>query len=233
MTKIADFTLTKYKHGTTPHHGEIVWRYITTKEEAQKKRKAIARLCKFIEKKDPNRYEFFDGDFVELIKMRKDAEFNDSGEVIFKRSIAGDAKFHRKAIQRLARYLSDRDDEYIYFGKLPLKSKGENCYILHLRDTVMFSRSDIDKRHNNQIRAKKAAITKSINKAKKIRQKYRESLLLDGYKSDPKYISLVSNLWKQKQRYFHQKRSKPDYRNNTNGIDEETKKRFVDGKYDV
>lgn len=227
MLKIVDFTLTKYKHGTTPNDGEIAWRYITTNDEAQNKRKAIARLCKYLEQKDPNRYEYYDGDFVELVKMRRDSDFNDSGDVIYKKAIGGDAKFHRKAIQRLARYLSKRDGEYIYFGRLPLLSRGENCYILHLRDTVVLSEYDIRKRHKNQLRGKKAAITKSINKAKKIRDKYKSSLMLDGYRSDPRFVSLVSNLWKQKQRYVQQKHSQPDYTDNTNGIDDATKQRFI------
>lgn len=200
MLKIVEFTLTKYKQGKTPSDGEVVWAYATTRNNAHNKRKAIARLCKYLEQKDPNRHEFFDADFVELVKMRRDAPFNDNGEVIYKRAIAGDTKFHRKAIQRLARYLSKIDDEYIYFGTLPLFERGENCYILSLRSTKILNDTDKEKQVKNQIRGKKAAITRNINKAKKLRETYKITLIPDGYKTDKRYVSLVTNLYKQKNR---------------------------------
>ena len=200
MLKIVEFTLTKYKQGKTPSDGEVVWAYATTRADAQNKRKAIARLCKYLEHKDPNKHEFFDGDFVELVKMRRDAPFNDNGEVIYKKDITGNTKFHRKAIQRLARYLSKRDEKYIYFGKLPLLERGENCYVLSLRDTKILNDIDKEKQIKNQIRGKKAAITRNINKAKKLRESYRVTLMPDEYKTDKRYISLVTNLHKQKKR---------------------------------
>lgn len=200
MLKIVEFTLTKYKQGKTPSDGEVVWAYATTRDDAQNKQKAITRLCKYLEQKDPNRHEYCDGDFVELVEMRRDAPFNDNGEVIYKRAITGDTKFHRKAIQRLARHLSKRDDEYIYFGKLPLFEKGENCYVLSLRDTKILNDTDKEKRIKNQIRGKKAAITRNINKAKKLRESYRTTLMPNEYKTDKRYASLVTNLYKQKKR---------------------------------
>ncbi len=200
MLKIVEFTLTKFKQGKTPSDGEVVWAYATTRDDAQNKRKAIARLCKYLEQKDPNKHEYYDGDFVELVKMRRDAPFNDNGEVIYKKDITGDTKFHRKAIQRLARYLSKRDDEYIYFGKLPLFERGENCFVLSLRSTKILNRVDKEKQIKNQIRGKKAAITRNINKAKKIRESYNATLMPDEYKTDKRYASLVTNLYKQKKR---------------------------------
>ena len=200
MLKITEFTLTRYKQGKTPKDGEVIWAYAATREDAQKKRKAIARLCKHIEQKDPNRHEYYDGDFVELVKMKKNTSFNDNGEVFYKRAITGDTKFHRKAIQRLARYLSKRDDENIYFGKLPLFEKGENCYILSSRNTRMLNNRDKEKQIKNQIRGKKAAITRNINKAKRLRESYKATLMPDEYKTDKRYVSLVTNLYKQKKR---------------------------------
>jgi hypothetical protein len=210
MLKIVEFTLTKYKQGKTPSDGEVVWAYATTREAADSKRKSIARLCKYLEQKDPKRHEYYDGDFVELIKMRRDAPFNDNGKVIYKRAITGDTKFHRKAIQRLARYLSKRDDEYIYFGKLPLLERGENCYILSSRDTKILSDIDKQQQIKNQIRGKKSAITRNINKAKKIRELYRATLMPDEYKTDKRYVSLVTNLYKQKKRLSDFRKSKID-----------------------
>ena len=207
MLKIVEFTLTKYKQGKTPGDGEVIWAYATTRADAQNKRKAIARLCKYLEHKDPNKHEFFDGDFVELVKMRRDAPFNDNGEVIYKKAIVGDTKFHRKAIQRLARYLSKRDEKHIYFGKLPLFERGENCYVLSLRDTKILNDADKEKQIKNQIRGKKAAITRNINKAKKLRESYKATLMPDEYKTDERYISLVSNLHKQRQRLAACRRS--------------------------
>ncbi|WP_457748752.1 hypothetical protein [Sulfurimonas sp.] len=207
MLKITEFTLTKYKQGKTPSDGEVIWAYATTREAAQQKNKAIARLCKYIEQKDPNRHEYYDGDFVELTKMRRDAPFNDNGEVIYKKPITGDTKFHRKAIQRLARYLSKRDDEYIYFGKLPLLERGENCYVLSLRSTKILNVADKEKQIKNQIRGKKAAITRNINKAKKLRESYKATLFPDEYKTDKRYISLVANLYKQKKRLADNRKS--------------------------
>jgi hypothetical protein len=200
MLKITEFTLTKYKQGKTPSDGEVIWAYATTREAANDKCKSIARLCKYLEQKDLNRHEYYDGDFVELIKMRRDAPFNDSGEVTYKRAIIGDTKFHRKAIQRLARYLSKKDDEYIYFGKLPLFERGENCYVLFQRSTKILNNIDKEKQIKNQIRGKKAAITRNINKAKKIRESYRTTLFPHEYKANKRYISLVNNLSKQRNR---------------------------------
>jgi len=200
MLKITEFTLTKYKQGKTPSDGEIIWAYATTQKTAQQKYKAIVRLCKYLEQKDPNRHEYYDGDSVELVKMKRDAPFNDNGEVIYKRVVTGDAKFHRKAIQRLARYLSKNDEEYIYFGKQPLCERGENNYQLASRDTAVLNETDKQKQIKNQIRGKKAAITRNINKAKKLRESYKATLFPDAYKTDKRYISLVSNLRKQRQR---------------------------------
>lgn len=200
MLKITEFTLTKYKKGKTPSDGEVIWAYATTREAAQQKNKAIARLCKHLEQKDPNRHEYYDGDFVELTKMRRDAPFNDNGEVIYKKSITGDTKFHREAIQKLARYLSKRDDKYIYFGKLPLLERGENCYVLTSRSTKMLNDADKEKQIKNQIRGKKAAITRNINKAKRLRESYKATLMPDAYNTNKRYISLVTNLYKQKKR---------------------------------
>ena len=207
MLKITEYTLTKYKQGKTPSDGEVVWAYATTREAAQQKYKVIARLCKYLEQKDPNRHEYYDGDSVELVKMRRDAPFNDSGEVIYKRAITGDTKFHRKAIQRLARYLSKRDDEYIYFGKLQLLERGENCYQLASRDTVILNDVDKEQQIKNQIRGKKAAITRNINKAKKIRESYKATLMPDEYRTDKRYLSLVTNLYKQRKRLSISKKS--------------------------
>ena len=210
MLKITEFTLTKYKQGKTPKDGEVIWAYATTRKDADNKRKAIVRLCKYMEQKDPNRHEYYDSDFVELAKMRRDAPFNDNGEVIYRKSITGDTKFHRKAVQRLARYLSKRDDEYIYFGKLPLLERGENCYQLASRDTVILNDADKEQKIKNQIRGKKAAITRNINKAKKLRESYKATLMPDEYRADKRYISLVSNLYKQKQRLAACRRSNID-----------------------
>lgn len=207
MLKIVEFTLTKYKQGKTPSDGEVLWAYATTRDDAQNKRKAITRLSKYLEQKDTNRHEYYDGDFVELIKMRRDAPFNDNGEVIYKKDITGDTKFHRKAIQRLARYLSKRDEKYIYFGKLPLLERGENCYVLSLRSTKILNKTDKEKQIKNQIRGKKAAITRNINKAKKLRESYKATLIPGEYRADKRYISLVSNLYKQRQRLAACRRS--------------------------
>jgi len=208
MLNMVEYTLTKYKKGMCPRDGKIIWSYAMTREDGQKRHKTIARLCKYIMQKDPNKHEYYDGTFVEITKIRKDAAFNDSGKIIYKRTINGYTKFHRKAIQRLARYLSKRDDEYIYFGKLPLFGRGDNCYILSSRDTEILNNTDKEKVIKNKIRGQKAAITRNINKAKRIRENCKDTLIPDGYKTNKRFVSLVTNLYKQRERLTKHKTKK-------------------------
>ena len=96
--------------------------------------------------------------------------------------------------------LTKRDKEYIYFAQNQLRENGKNVYIVTTRATKMFDEKDKLQIWKRKISAQKGAITRNINKAKKIREKYNNSLFEEAYKDDKRFKSLVGNLYKQKAR---------------------------------
>ncbi len=106
--------------------------------------------------------------------------------------------------------LTKRDKEYIYFAQNQLRENGKNVYIVTTRATKMFDEKDKLQIWKRKISAQKGAITRNINKAKKIREKYNNSLFEEAYKDDKRFKSLVGNLYKQKARV--QKLLRSDYR---------------------
>ena len=208
--EIEEIQIIKYKQGTHPHYdGEVIYSCITDSKD-DKKLKAVERLSDIIKANDPNCFYYTRGDTFQLLKMRKDAAFNDPGKIVYSKTFKDNKDFHLKALKRLAKFLTERDKKYIYFAQNPLKENGENVYMVTTRATKMFDEKDKLQIWKRKIAAQKGAITRNINKAKKIREKYNDSLFEEVYKDDKRFKSLVKNLYKQKARV--QKLLKDDYR---------------------
>ena len=208
--ELKEIQIIKYKQGTHPHYnGEVIYSCITDSKDG-KKLKAVERLADIIKANDPDYFYYTRGDAFQLLKMKKDAAFNDPGKIVYSKTIKDNKDFHLKAHKRLAKFLTERDKEYIYFAQNPLKENGKNVYIITTRATKMFDEKDKLKIWKRKIAAQKGAITRNINKAKKIREKFKDSLFADNYKNDKRFKSLVKNLYKQKARV--QKLLRSDYR---------------------
>ncbi len=208
MTDIVEIIFKTYKTGTHPHDGKIIWSKIFLREEYDRKSKAIKRLISYIENRDKDKHEYILGNTVTINREYKNAPLNADRELVYNKDIDSDKEFHKKAAQRLARYLTKTSDDYNYYGGVVLEEHGENCYILGSRYTKILDTGDKQRLINKKISARKAALTRSINKAKKVRTNYSQTLFPDDYTRDIKYIKLLTNMKFQRSRLSQAKNMK-------------------------
>lgn len=216
MTDIVEFEIKRYnnKQSANWNLGETIWSAVFKREDAEKKRKAIKRLVSMLEANEPDLYDLVPGDTLKIFKVKNVTNFNDMGEEIYSRDIKGctrdqKAKKHLAA-RRLCRFLSDRDDEHWYAGRIETVGVGTYGYALTQRSSKVLSISDRELAIKRKISGRKAAITRNVNKAKAVRKEYRTSLFPDEYRSDSKYMRLLKYLPDQKRRLHEAKRMVPD-----------------------
>lgn len=200
MLNIVEMTLVKYRYGTTPSSGEVLWAKIVKLEDAERKRQAANRLALFIEMRDKERHYYALGDKLTITRERKDADFNTPLECVYERKVLDNKTFHKKAAQRLARYLSKKSDTYNYYGGVPLVGHGTYCYQLSYRSSSVLSLKDKMKTLKDKTRGRKSAITRNKNRARAIKESYKGTLFPDDFKTDKRYMSLISNLPHQEKR---------------------------------
>jgi hypothetical protein len=215
MIEVTETIIYKYQKGTSPNEGVVVWSNVSKRDSVNKK--AFNRLYTYIQGKDDNLHSYEFGNKAVLRRELADGLFNDSGVVVFEKDISDNKDFHKRAMQRLARYLTDRSDEYNYYGGVPLVEVGENCYQYAIRNTIVYNHIDKEKKIKKLVSARKSVITRSLNKAKKIREGYFNSLFPEYYKTDEKIAKLLTNLKKQKIRLHIAKRMKPSEYEDTIG----------------
>ena len=203
MQDIAELQITKYKRGTHPHDdGEVLCSYIIEAKKEEKSLKALKRLTKYIESNDNNLFTFTRSETYQLRKFKTDGAFNEKGETVFSKEIKGNKELHSKALRRLAKWLSKKDNKYFFVAVIPFVTQGENCYLISSRKTKMLNKEDKYKTIKRKIVGQKGAITRNINKAKKIKHEYKTTLFPDSYKDNKRFKSLVKYLYVQKSRMY-------------------------------
>lgn len=195
MKDLTEYSITRFKKGTTPNDGEVIYSRVFHREEFDLKKKAIDRLYEYAQASEKNIVKFITIGF-EITRVDKDAEFNNAGENIYKEHTAK----RILAATRLARYMSKKDNTYVYFCKPIIEEHGEFYITSGQRNTKSFNNEDKLKTIKKQISARKAVVTRAINKAKKVRAKYESTLFADGYKDDPKFVKLISSISVKKER---------------------------------
>jgi hypothetical protein len=207
VTEAVEFTITKYPRGKHPHHdGTVIWGRVVSREEFTKREKAFYRLKRIIEASDPDSIQYLFGDTLEVTRMRKDAAFNDMGEVIYAEDLSGTEEAYRlqrkHCIGYLVKYLSDINDAYNYYYKIEPRVAGGNGYLTGTRYTKVFNSDDKKRLIKQKINGRKSAISKSINKIRKIMDSYANTLMPEGYRSDRKFVSLLAHLPAQRKRLY-------------------------------
>ena len=212
---VIEVFLVKYDHtvSSNPNEGEAIWGRIISFEEKKKKEKAIYRLASIVKASDPEYHDLVMGDTLEIWRERKHGAFNQTGEVVYTKDISGNnvaKKLHNKAGQRLARYLSKINKEYNYYCRVEWVGIGRYGYQVGWRHTEILSVSDKELIIKRKITGRKSALTRSINKAKAVREEYRTSLFPEAYTTDIRYMRLLKYLPAQRKRLHEAKRMVPD-----------------------
>ena len=221
MRNTTEAIFTKYKAGTTPKDGEVLWSRIFFHEEYVKKEKAIKRMCRIVEANDPLRREWVHDDTVTIRRVAEDADFNNEGVVIFEKVKTDNKAVTHKAAQRLARYLTSKKDGFVYFGGYKTISVGQNVYMFSTRGSEILNTKDKETYLRRKLGGRKGALTRSLIKLRKIRDEYRKTLFPDGYKDDKKFKQLMKYLPNQKSRVWEAKRMTISDVEHTNGSIEE------------
>jgi len=171
------------------------------------KMNALSRLCKYYETKENNLLKYVPTQAV-IKKMKKDSHFTDMGETIYSKKINCDFEKHKKAVKRLAKYLeyNEKDKNIYYIGTLELEKTGEHYYTISSKYFEIYDNDDRKRKLKNSISGKKGTLTKTINKAKKIRREYADTLIVDGYRNDNRYKKLVNLAWTKRENLRKAKR---------------------------
>jgi len=197
--KVVEFSIILYKKGEHPKNGKIIWADVFSYDIAIKKEKAIDRLFRIIKNKDKNTFILKRSNVAVLEMLPKNTSFNKKPKLVFRRQVK-DIKKGEIAIKRLAKLLTHRDKDNLYFGKLEFVEQGENIYVLHKRNTEVLTYEEKKRQVELNIRGKKSAISRAKNKAKHIIKEYSKTLFPCGYKEDEKYNYLCEYIKEQEEK---------------------------------
>jgi len=198
MIEITEFTITKFLQGETPSEGEILYSRIFTRESFNASKKALKRLTDIVMHQEKELVKYVNIGFT-ISKVAKDAEFNDNGSIILKESTSN--KHRTKAAFRLAKHLSKNDKAFNYFARHIQNKEGKYHIITAQRNTVLLNDDDKLKSLKRKTSARKAVLTRTINKAKKIRDSYKATLFQDGYKEDDRFLKAIVTVKTKRERY--------------------------------
>jgi len=216
MISVVEFEIKRYncKENANWNLGETIWSGVFKGVDAEKKHKSIRRLVSILEANEPDLYELVPGDTLSIFKVKNNTSFNDMGEEIYSKDISSlsvEQKLKKHlAAKRLCRFLSDKEKEHWYAGRIERVGVGTFGYALTQRSSKVLSYNDRELAIKRKISGRKAAIRRNINKAKAVREAYRTSLFPDAYRSDSKYMRLLKYLPDQKRRLHEAKRMHPD-----------------------
>lgn len=177
-------------------------KFFANHAEIDKKSDAIKRLIKTYNKAYPASplkktgitIEAYDIDDPVCITIYKTVYFEDLGNFhpYYKKLPLQGLEFRFRAMQRLAKIYQKRYSKKFKNRVFYAKYKTEYGKITaHQLSCIYFEKNDRVKMLKNRRRGLKASLTKSMNKAKKIRELSKKSLFMDGYKTDEKFIKLL------------------------------------------
>lgn len=215
MISVVEVLITKYDRTVShnPNEGTPIWGRIMTRENEQSKKKSIHRLANILKASDPESYDYVLDDTLIIVKEKKNGAFNQKGETVYTRDISGSEEkkqLHKKASQRLARFLSKNDSEYNYYSRIELIPVGKNGYQVSYRYTNIMTIEDKLLSIKRKITGRKSALTRNINKAKKVREEYKTGLFPEGYRTDKRFLRLLKHLPAQRDRLHAAKRMTPE-----------------------
>ena len=148
MTDIVEFEIKRYnnKESANWNLGETVWSGVYKSDDVEQKRKAIKRLVSILEANESDLYDLVPGDTLKIFKVKNVTRFNDMGEEVYSKDVSGCTKEQKSkkhlAARRLCRYLSSRDDEHWYAGRIETVGIGTYGYALTQRHTKLLSAKD-------------------------------------------------------------------------------------------
>lgn len=215
MISAVEIVITKYDRtvSANPNEGTPIWGRILTRENEENKKRSIHRLANILKANDPESFDYVFDNTLIIVKEKKNGAFNQKAEPVYTKDILGSEEqkqFHKKAAQRLARYLSKNDSEYNYYSRIELMPVGKNGYQVSFRYTSIMTDADKRVTIKRKITGRKSALTRNINKAKKVREEYKTSLFPEGYKTDKRYVRLLKYLPDQRARLHTAKRMAPE-----------------------
>jgi len=168
----------------------------------QEHKNSMSRLLDILKANDKNSYHLEDYG-VKLSQLHKNDEFNTPPVILFKKHgfPKRGKEFRLRAIQRLSKYLTNRDkDGYYFCGSYDFNRVGNVVYSQFSTTIEYLTDQDKLKYLKNKIRGQKATLTKAINEAFRIRKGFLNSLFPDAYKTDNEYIRLIKKIKDKRQK---------------------------------
>lgn len=175
---------------------EIVFSEYMTREEYDEREQELSNL-----------YESIKSDIApalmhEVIEKlpagKKLDDFKATGEIVYENTYdfdAKDKKRRRRAGERLCRFIETVDDRnrYYYRSAMEILPEGYHySYCLSFADR--FEEGEKELYLKRKVSGRKASITRTINKAKAVRDLWRASLFPEEYRMDVRYRSLLEHL---------------------------------------
>ncbi|MHC3995677.1 hypothetical protein ACXWTF_12705 [Thiomicrolovo sp. ZZH C-3] len=195
MQQLVRVFFTRYPSGGDRRNAEVLFSEYMTREEYEGRRAALDAAF------EETKCDVAPAVIVEKIeKLPRGARRNDfkpTGDIVYSNEYPHELgrKSRYGAGQRLCRMLERRDPEheYHYWGRIEILPEGF-LYSFCLSTAERMDDEDKARYLKAKVAGRKAAITRAINKAKAVRQRYRSSLFPDQYKSDPVYIRHLQSL---------------------------------------
>ncbi|PCI30181.1 MAG: hypothetical protein COB67_02530 [SAR324 cluster bacterium] len=206
MRQIVEYTIRRYKHGSTPNDGTILYTKLFYREDYNRRKESLQRLYQILESRD-DLVHFSYPIALQIKKVKKTAAFNEPGEVVYKRPLKH-TQSEFPALKRLAAIYEAQDKNHYFYASYENGQKGEHVYHGGIRLLDMLNPDDKKTLRRRIIGGRKAAITKVLNKAKAIRNNYMSSLFPDEYVTDPRYIKLLDSIAPKRKRLQEAKRMK-------------------------
>lgn len=154
---------------------------------------------------DPMARKVLPADHVSLVRMRKEAAFNDPGE-----EVAAYPADRKPAAQRLAKILSANSPEWEYFAKVPVRTTGRYDYHVARRFTAYLTPRGRAAKRRRMIGGRKSALSRALNRARAIRREHAAGLFPSGYREDPRYLVLAKAIRRGVARVRRARRMDPD-----------------------
>ncbi|MDD4969759.1 MAG: hypothetical protein PHT07_10070 [Paludibacter sp.] len=134
-------------------------------------------------------------------RLPKGMRFNDfkpTGEIVYVGAYpfdSKDKKRRRNAGDRLCRFLESVDDQHDYHYRSVMDILPEGYHYNYcLSFAERFGDGEKELYMKRKIGGRKASITRTLNKAKEVRNVWRNTLLPDEYRTDARYVSLLGSL---------------------------------------